>query len=160
MYGCESWTVKKAECQRIDAFELWCWRRLLRVPWTVRRSNQSILKEINPKYSLEGLMVRLKLQYFGHLMWRAKFTGKNLDAGKDWRQKEKWVAEDEMVRQHHWPQGHEFEQTLCDSGEQRSLVCCSSWGRRIGHDLATEQAQKINALFSYHYYFIALKNWN
>ena len=68
MYGCEGWTVKKAECQRIDAFELWCWRRLLRVPWTTRRSNQSILKEISPEYSLEGLMLKLKLQYFGHLM--------------------------------------------------------------------------------------------
>ena len=68
MYGCESWTVKKAECRRIDAFELWCWRRLLRVPWTARRSNQSILKEISPEYSLEGLMLKLKLQYFGHLM--------------------------------------------------------------------------------------------
>ena len=68
MYGCESWTVKKAECQRIDAFELWCWRRLLRVPWTARRSNQSLLKEISPGYSLEGMMLKLKLQYFGHLM--------------------------------------------------------------------------------------------
>jgi len=68
MYGCESWTIKKAECQRIDAFELWCWRRLLRVPWTARRSSQSILKEISPEYSLEGLMQELKLQYFGHLM--------------------------------------------------------------------------------------------
>ena len=68
MYGCESWTVKKAELQRIDAFELWCWRRLLRVPWTAKRSNQSILKEISPEYSLEGLMLKLKLQYFGHLM--------------------------------------------------------------------------------------------
>ena len=68
MYGCESWTIKKAECRRIDAFELWCWRRLLRVPWTARRSNQSILKEISPEYSLEGLMLKLKLQYFGHLM--------------------------------------------------------------------------------------------
>ena len=70
MYGCESWTVKKAEHQRINAFELWCWRRLLRVPWTARRSNQSILKEISPGYSLEGMMLKLKLQYFGHLMWR------------------------------------------------------------------------------------------
>ena len=81
MYGCESSTIKKAECQRIDAFELWCWRRLLRVPWTARRSNQSILKEISPKCSLEGLM--LKLQYFGHLMRRANITGKDPDAGKD-----------------------------------------------------------------------------
>ena len=81
-HGCESWTIKKSECQRIDAFELWCWRRPLRVPWTARRSNQLILKEINPVYSLEGLM--LKLQYFGHLMWRADIR-KDPDAGKDWR---------------------------------------------------------------------------
>ena len=78
MYGCESWTIKKAEHRRIDAFELWCWRRLLRVPWTARRSNQSILKEINPEYSLEGLMLKLKLQYFGHLMQRADSLGKTL----------------------------------------------------------------------------------
>ena len=78
MYGCESWTIKKAEWQRIDAFELWCWRRLLRVPWTARRSNQSILKEISPEYSLERLMLKLKLQYFGHLMWRADSFEKTL----------------------------------------------------------------------------------
>ena len=76
MYGCESWTIKKAECRRIDAFELWCWRRLLRVPWTARRSNQSMLKEISPGCSLEGLMLKLKRQYFGHLMWRADFYWK------------------------------------------------------------------------------------
>ena len=83
MYGCKSWTVKKAEHRRIDAFELWCWRRLLRVPWTARRSNQSIRKEISPEYSLEGLMLKLKLQYFGHLMRRSKVIGKDPDAGKD-----------------------------------------------------------------------------
>ena len=82
MYGCESWTIKKAECRRIDAFELWCWRRLLRVPWTSRRSNQSILKEISPEYSLEGLMMKLKLHYFGHLMWRTNSWGKTLMLGK------------------------------------------------------------------------------
>ena len=82
MYGCESWTIKKAECRRIDAFELWCWRRLLRVPWTARRSNQSILKEISPGCSLEGLMLRLKLQYFGHLMQRADSLEKTLMLGK------------------------------------------------------------------------------
>ena len=81
-YGCESWTIKKAECQRIDAFELWCWRRLLRVPWTARRSNQSILKEISPGCSLEGLMLKLKLQYFGHQMWRADSLEKTLMLGK------------------------------------------------------------------------------
>ena len=82
MYRCESWTIKKAEHWRIDAFELWCWRRLLRVPWTARRSNQSILKEINPEYSLEGLMLTLKLQYFGHLMWTANSLEKTLMLGK------------------------------------------------------------------------------
>ena len=82
IYGCESWTIKKAECWRIEAFELWCWRRLLRVPWTSRRSNQSILKEISPKYSLEGLMLKLKLQYFGHLMWRTDSLEKTVMLGK------------------------------------------------------------------------------
>ena len=82
MYGCESWTIKKAESQRIDAFELWCWRKLLRVPWTTRRSNQSILKEISPGYSSEGLMLKLKLQYFGHLMQRADSLEKTLMLGK------------------------------------------------------------------------------
>ena len=82
MYGCENWTIKKAECQRIDAFELWCWRRLLRVPWTARRSNQSILKEISPGCSLEGLMLKLKLQYFGHLIRRADSFEKTLMLGK------------------------------------------------------------------------------
>ena len=82
MYGCESWTIKKTGCQRIDAFDLWCWRRLLRVPWTVRRSNQSILKEISPEYSLEGLILKLKLQYFGYLMWRTDSLEKPLMLGK------------------------------------------------------------------------------
>ena len=82
MYGCESWTIKKVECRRTDAFELWCWRRLLKVPWTAKRSNQSILKEISPEYSLEGLMLKLKLQYFGHLMWRTSSFVKTLMLGK------------------------------------------------------------------------------
>ena len=82
MYGCESWTIKKAECQRIDAFKLWCWRRLIRVPWAARRSNQSILKEINPEYSLEGLKLKLKLLYFGHLIGRANSLEKALMLGK------------------------------------------------------------------------------
>ena len=99
MYGCESWTVKKAEHRRIDAFELWCWRRLLRVPWTARRSNQSILK-INPEISLEGMMLKLKLQYFGHLMRRVDSLGKT-DGGRDWGQEEKGMTEDEMAGWHH-----------------------------------------------------------
>ena len=82
MYGCESWTIKKAECWRIEAFELWCWRRLLKVPWTARRSNQSILRKISPEYSLEGLMLKLKLQYFGHLLWRTDSLEKTLMLGK------------------------------------------------------------------------------
>ena len=127
MYRCESWIIKKAECQRIDAFELWCWRRLLRVAWAARRSNQSILKEINPEY-LSGLMLKLKLQYFGHLMWRGDSLEKT-DAGKDWRQEEKGMTEDEMVGWHHQLNGHEFEQTPGDSEGQQSLVCCSPWGR-------------------------------
>ena len=91
MYGCEIWTVKKAECRRIDAFELWCWRRLLRVPWTTRRSNQSILKDISPEYSLEGLMLKLKLQYFGHLMWRTDSLEKTLKLGKvEGRRRKGW----------------------------------------------------------------------
>ena len=110
MYGCESWAIKKAECQRTDAFELWCWKRLLRVPWTPRKSNQSIIKEINPEYSLEGLMLKLKLQFYGHLMWRANLLGKIPDAGKDWRQEEKGMTEGKMAGWHHRLNGHEFEQ--------------------------------------------------
>ena len=99
MYGCESWTIKKAECQSIDAFELWCWRRLLRVPWTARRVNQSILKKISPEYSLEGLMLKLKLQYFGYLMQRTDSFEKTLMLGKT--EEEKGTTEDEMAGWHH-----------------------------------------------------------
>ena len=97
IYGCESWTIKKAECQRIDAFKLWCWRRLLRVPWAARKSNQSTLKEINPGYSLEGLMLKLKLQYFGHLMQGGNSLEKTLMLVKI-KGKKRGVAEDEVVR--------------------------------------------------------------
>ena len=104
MYGCGSWTIKTAEHWRIDAFELWCWRRLVRVTWTIRRSNQSVLKEINPGCSLEGLMLKLKLQCFGHQSW---LIWKDPDAGKDWGQ-EKGMTEDKMVGRHHLLNGHEF----------------------------------------------------
>ena len=107
MYGCESWTVKKAKHRRIDAFELWCWRRLLRVPWTAGSSNQSILKEISPGISLEGLMLKLNLQYFGHLMRRVDSL-EDFDAGTDWGQEKKGTTEDEMARWHHRLDGHEF----------------------------------------------------
>ena len=108
MYGCESWTVKKAERWKIDAFELWCWRRLLRVPWTARRSSQSILKEISPGCSLEGLMLKLKLQYFGHDV-KSWLTGKDPDAGRDWGQEEKGMTEDDITGWCHRLHGHEFE---------------------------------------------------
>ena len=110
IYGCESWTIKKAEHKRIDAFELWCWIRLLRVPWTARRSNQSILKEISPGCSLEGLMLKLKLQYFGHLMRRTDSFEKTLMLGKiEGRRRRGWQREDEMVGWHDQLDGHEFE---------------------------------------------------
>ena len=127
IYGCESWTIKKAERQRTNAFKLWCQRRLLRVPWTARRSNQSILKEINLEYSLEGLMLKLKLQYFGHLMRRANSFEKTLMLGKIEGKRRRGQKEDEMVRQHHQLNRHQFEQTLGDSGGQMSLACCSPW---------------------------------
>ena len=108
MYGYESWTIKKAEHQRIDAFELWCWRRLLNIPWTARSSNQSILKEISPECLLEGLMLKLKLQYFGHLMQRTNSLEKILMLGKI-EGEGKGMAEDELIGWHHWCNGHEFE---------------------------------------------------
>ena len=131
MYGCESWTVKKVERRRIHAFELWCCKRLLRVPWTARRSNQSILKEINPDYSLEWLRLNLKLQYFGHLMWpKSWLTGKELDAGKDWSQEEKgddrgwdgWMASP--------TNGHGFGWTPGVGDGQGGPACWGPWGRK------------------------------
>ena len=122
MYGCESWTVKKAEHRRIGAFELWCWRRLLRVPWTARRSNQSILKEISPGCSLEGLMLKLKLQYFGHLMQRVDSLEKTLMLGGIGGRRRRGMTEDEMVGWHHQLNGHEFEQRPGDGEGQGSLA--------------------------------------
>ena len=127
MYGCESWTIKKAEQWRIDPFELWCWRRLLRVPWTGRRSNQSIIKKISPGCSLEGLMLKLKLQYFGHRMHRADSLEKTLVLGKIEGRRRR-VREDEVVGWHHWLNGHEFAWTPGVGDGQRNLVCCDSWG--------------------------------
>ena len=130
MCGCESWTTKKAECPRIDAFELWCWRRLLRVPCTARRSNQSILKKINPGYSLAVLMVKLKLHTLATWFLKNWLIRKDSDAGNDWRQEEKRAPEDETVGWHHWLDGHEFEQALGVGDEQGSLACCSPWGHK------------------------------
>ena len=138
MYRCESWTVKKAERRRVDAFELWCWRRLLRVPWTARRSNQSILKEISPGIPLKGMVLKLKLQYFGHLMWRVDSLEKPLMLGGIGGRRRKGTTEDEMAGWHHWLDGCESEWTPGVGDGQGGLACCDSWGRRIGHDWATE----------------------
>ena len=148
MYGCESWTIKKAECWRIDAFKLWCWRRLLRVPWTARRTNQCILKEINFEYSLEERMLKLKLQYFGHLMRSANSLEKTpmlgeIEARRRSRQQRIW-----------WLDGitdsvnMSFEQTPGDSEGQGSLECCKTWGCRVEHNLATEQQQTLRPLLT------------
>ena len=118
----------KAERWRIDAFELWCWGRLLRVPWTIRRLNQSILKEINSEYSLEGLM--LKCQYLWPLDAKNWLIGKDPDAGKDWRQEEKGMTKDKMVGWHHQLNGNEFKQALGVGVGQGSLGCCSPWGHK------------------------------
>ena len=123
MYRCERVSTKKL------MLSSWCRRRLLRVPWTARRSNQSILKEINPEYSLERLMLKTKLQYFGQLMWGA-LIGIDPEAGKSSVQEEKGVTEDEMIGWHHWLNGQEFGQTPGDSEGQRSLAWCNSWGHR------------------------------
>ena len=138
MYGYDIWTIKKAEHRKIDAFELWCWRRLLRVPWIARRSNKSILKEISREYSLEGLMLKLKLQYFGHLIAKNWLIGKDLDAGKGWTQEKNGTTEDKLIGWHHRLKGHEFEQAPGVGEGQGSLVCCSPWGCRVGNNCATE----------------------
>ena len=144
MYGCESWTIKKAEHQRIRGFNLWCWRRLLRVPWTARSSNQSTLKEISPEYSLEGLMLKLKLQYFGHLMWRTDSLEKTLMLGtiegKRRRGWQKMKSSDGIA--------YSLDMSLCklSVGDGKGgLVCCSPWGLKeldktewIGQDWVTE----------------------
>ena len=138
MYGCESWTIKKAEHQRLDAFEMCCWRRLLRLPGTARKSNQSILKAISPEYSLEGLILKLKLQILWPPDVKNWLIGKDPDVRKDWRQKEKGTTEDEMVGCHHRLDRHEFEQAPGVGDGQGSLACCSPWGCRVGHNWATE----------------------
>ena len=128
MYGCEIWTIKKAEHQRIDAFELWFWRRLLRVPWTARRSNQSILKEIFPGCSLEGVMLKLKLPILWPPHEKSWLIGKDSDARSDWGQEEKVTTEDEMAGCYHQLDGREFEWTPGVGDGQGGLAYCNSWG--------------------------------
>ena len=130
MYGSDSWTIKKAEHTGIDAFQLWCWRRLLRVPWSARRSNQSILKEISPGCSLEGLMLKLKLQYSGHLMRTIDSFEKTPMLGKIEGRRRKGTTEDEMVGWHHRLDGHGFGWTLGVGDGQGGLAYCGSWGHK------------------------------
>ena len=129
MYGYESWTIKKAEWRKIYAFELWCWRRLLRVPWTARRSNQSILKELSP-----GCSLRTDAEAETPILWppdvKSWLFWKDPDAGKDWGQEEKETTEDEMVGWHHRLDGHEFEWTPGVGDGQGGLECCDSWGSK------------------------------
>ena len=147
MYGCESWTIKKAKYWRIDAFELWCWRRLLRVPWTARRSSQSILKEISPEYSLEGLMLELNLQYFGHLMWRTDSLEKTLMMGKvggevDNRGWDGWMASSTQ-----WTWVWASFESWRWTGKSGMLQ--STGSQRVGHNWVTELTHKTLSWFLY-----------
>ena len=145
VYGCESWTVKKAEHQTIDPFELWCWKRLLQVPWTARTSNQSILKEIRPGCSLEGLDAEAETPILWPPDAKSWLISKDPDAGKDWRWEEKVMTEDEMVGWHHWLDGREFEEALGVGDGQGGLVCCSPWGHKESD--TTEQLNWTIALY-------------
>ena len=166
-YGLSSSHVQMWELDHKEGWvpKNWClklrsWRRLLRVPWIARKSNQSVLKEISPEYSLEGLMLKLKLQYFGHLMWRVSSLEKTLMLGKiEGRTKEKGATEGEMVRWHNWPNGHEFEQSQGDSEGQGSLACCSPWGHKYWGMIRTEQQQMLVSQNNWEV-FLPLQFWN
>ena len=151
MYGCESWTIKKAECWRFDAFELWYWRRLLRIPWTARRSNQSILKEISPGCSLEGLILKLNTPILWPLDVKNWLIGKDPDTGKDWRREKKGTTEDEMVGWHHLLEGYKFEEDPEVGDGQGSLVCCSPWGRKELDTTERLNGTEIQFFYCYRY---------
>ena len=140
MYGCEIWTIKKAKCQRIDAFKFWCWRRLLRVPWTARRSSQSILKEISdhPWVFIGRTDTEAETPIFWPPGVKSWLIGKDPDAGRDWGQEEKGTTEDDMAGWHHQLDGHEFGWTPGVDDGQGGLVYCNSWGHRVRHDWVTE----------------------
>ena len=138
MYGCDSWSIKKAKCQRLDAFELWCWRRLLRVPWAARKSNQSILKEMSPEYSVEGLMLKLKLQYFGHMMWTADSFEKTLilgkiESGRRGQQRVRWLDGIPDSMDMNWVHTRSWWWTW------RPGVLQSMGSQRVGHDRSEER---------------------
>ena len=147
-YSCKSWTIKQAECQRINTFELWCWRRLLKVSWTARRSKQSIFRELNCEYSLEGLMLKLTLQYFGHLMQTDDSLEKSLMMGKiEGRRRrghQRMRCRDDITNE------HELGQTPEDGEGQGGLACCSPWGHMGSRDWVTEQQQQTACIFLNH----------
>ena len=147
MHGCESWTIKKAECLTLDAFELWCWRRLLRVHWTARRSKQSILKEINQPWTLIGRTdAEAEVPILGPPHANCPLTGKHPDAGKDWGKEEKWATEDEIVGWCHQLNRHESEQTLGNSEQQGNLVSCSPRRcKEVGHDWVNNNKKTISS---------------
>ena len=153
MYRCEGWNIKKAECWRIDAFELWCWRRL-ESPWDCEEIKPVNHKE-NPSWIFIG---RTDAEAEAPILWlpdaKNWFLGKDLDAGKNWRREEKGMTEDEMVRWHHWRDGHEFEYALEAGDRQGSLVCCSPWGHRVGHDWATELTDWTHGLYVIYLYIL------
>ena len=159
MYGCESWTVKKAERREIDAFELWCWRRLLRVPWTARRSNQSILKEISPGCSLEGLMLKLKLQYFGYLMWRVDWLEKTLMLGgmggrrRKGQQRMRWL---DGITDSMGMSLSGLREFVMDKG---GLACCDSWGRKESDMTEWLNWTELLLCSSYYHYCFCVNVW-
>ena len=157
MYGCESWTVKKAEHWRIDAFELWCWRRLFRVPWTTRNCNQSILKEISQPWDFFGRNdAKAETPRLWPLHMKSWLIGKVSDPGRDWGQEEKGMTEDEMAGWHHWLDGRESEWTPGVGDGQGDLACCDSWGRKESDTTERLNWTELNWIFLWEYFWMRL----